>query len=1399
MSGKQFQQQENKGDSNSTFFTTVLKDNPIRNVALHNVVILTGQATYETWSIMMIIIWRTMGLYELIVDGVKSILNAEKDEVRAYTVLRNAAIGTFVQVVHTDILKVLLERGDPHLMWTYIVTEYKRDTAYALVNQLGNLCQLFTAYDSVKPLSEFIQMFESEWYKLYRLARDSNEEHRQDFANFLQKDLVKRDFLLDFLSLHKKNVVDNLTTKTDLTFAVVKQRLLDIDTEKVSHTALATGSMTSKKPVLTRPSRIIKTITCSYCRKHHPKSNLNHKWYKCLKLKEFNEKKIKNNLNKGQMLNNSNEAMITSTSEEMRYKNFYLDTCASTHMCPYSERFSNLQKCTGFVNSSSGELMEILGKGTVILNCKLKSNVYKFVMKDVLYVPKLQHPLFSWRKERSNGFTLLDNGDTLCILKNNEVCVETNFNGPLPIIKEELVHNHENAFMTYEFWHKALCHSAPSSIEKTEKLIKNNLIPECPKDFHCEACELSKSTHKKPKAVERKTTARGEYIHSDLCGPFPIPSLGSALYYISFVDDATRYSTVRFLKAKFDASQTIINLINEFKNQFGCQIKAIRTDNGGEYINERLTKYLAQEGIVHVLTPPYSPESNGVAERLNRSVGEGIRAMLIPISEKRLWAEAVQTFIYTKNRLSHSSVSGQTPYEAFYKQKPTINHLQPFGRQCYVHIPKAKRSSGSKLLPRAEKGIFVGYTNVLHQYRIFTPENGRIVVSADVKFPPLYEANDSLTISSTHQQLNPDTQQTNRLTVMENPTQVVESTKIYANNMYSNDADNTVDHNPNSQLQELSPTNNESSNENNIAIVDQSISRSNAPIITRSNRHVRPRVFDDTITGEWWKKSRAQTQALQKDSSNIENTEEYESAYISLLEISEPRSYNEAKNSPYWSEWEKAFEDEMKSLHENEVWQIVPRPKDRSICSGKWVCKVKGNALGEVERFKARYVAKGYSQTKGIDYDETFAPVVRLDSLRLLLAFSAHKGWKPRQLDIKTAFLYGILNEEIYMELPEGYRKENHVARLKRCIYGLKQSPREWYFRLVEYIIPQGFVSTLMDPCVLIHKTGKLIIAIYVDDIILFGEQCSIMDETVNLLKTEFKVNDMGDLHWLLGIQIEYTNAGIILSQMAYIDRILNRFTMQDSNPVSTPIDVNQRLIADDKGDVRVNATLYQKILGSIMYLVSGTRPDLAYTITHLSQFNTDPSVTHLNAAKRVLRYLKGTRELKLLYKFNTPLVLNGYCDASYANCLDTRRSFSGYIFQLGESTFSWKARKQRTVADSTCEAEYMALKLATKQFIWIVRGLHQFAHKDIPTALFTDNTAAIDLANNPRLNDATKHIDTTYHFTRERVADGTLTLLHIPSADNLADICTKGLPSPRLNHLCTSIFGTKVRRGVGI
>jgi hypothetical protein len=281
----------------------------------------------------------------------------------------------------------------------------------------------------------------------------------------------------------------------------------------------------------------------------------------------------------------------------------------------------------------------------------------------------------------------------------------------------------------------------------------------------------------------------------------------------------------------------------------------------------------------------------------------------------------------------------------------------------------------------------------------------------------------------------------------------------------------------------------------------------------------------------------------------------------------------------------------------------------------------------------------------------------------------------------------------------------------------------------------------------------------------------------------------MGELNWLLGIQITLTDNGITLSETTFINKILNCFSMENCKPVLTPIDPNHKLKAIEVDEQSTDTTAYQQIIGSLMYLVTGTRPDLAYTITHLSQCN---SITHLTAAKRVRRYLQGTNDRHIFYPWNNQLKMTTYTDASYGNCLDTRRSFSGYIFQLGNTTISWRCRKQRSVATSTCKAEYMALAMTTKHHLWLKCRLQELLKEDIPTALFCDSNAAIDVAYNPKLNDRSKHIDVAYHFTREQIDRGNVSVMYVISEENLADICTKGMTRYVNNHLCSKIFGSK-------
>jgi hypothetical protein len=434
-------------------------------------------------------------------------------------------------------------------------------------------------------------------------------------------------------------------------------------------------------------------------------------------------------------------------------------------------------------------------------------------------------------------------------------------------------------------------------------------------------------------------------------------------------------------------------------------------------------------------------------------------------------------------------------------------------------------------------------------------------------------------------------------------------------------------------------------------------------------------------------------------------------------------------------------------------------------------------------------LAKGFSQIQDQDYDETVAPVVRFYSLRILLSIVAVNGFVPQQLDLKAAFRYNELTETIYMHLPEAYRDGHNIAQLKRCIYGLKQSPREWYSCLTAHLRRHRFDTSNFDPCVLRHKSDQFYIAVYVDDLTLYGPPGYLMDPTILALEIEFEVTNMGQFDWLLGIQITFNRNSIEFSQEAFVDKILERFQMNDSHPTLLPIDPNTRLTKEDSVLEAEEHRLYQSIIGSWIYLVTYTRPDLAYPVSYLSQFLAAPSKSHLTAAKRLLRYFKGTKDLKLSFPCSDALeiTLEGYSDSDYGNCLDTRQRISGNLFRLSNSTICWRSKQQKSVATSTCEAEYMALAFTTKQWIWLTNALKELNMPLTNAAIFCDNKAAIDIAYNGKIGDRSKYIDVAYHLVGENVECGRISLLQVEFAENLADICTKGLPHVTLrNHRST-------------
>jgi hypothetical protein len=452
-----------------------------------------------------------------------------------------------------------------------------------------------------------------------------------------------------------------------------------------------------------------------------------------------------------------------------------------------------------------------------------------------------------------------------------------------------------------------------------------------------------------------------------------------------------------------------------------------------------------------------------------------------------------------------------------------------------------------------------------------------------------------------------------------------------------------------------------------------------------------------------------------------------------------PKSIHEAKKSSEWPQWLAAMEEEHKQLKSRGTWELVEPTEGRKAIGCRWVFAKKYDKNGKVNKYKARLVAQGFSQIPGIDYTDNYAPVARLDAVRTCTALSAIKNWKMRQLDIKGAYLNGVLEEEIYMRQPDGFNDgSGRICKLKRALYGLKQAGRVWNKTLHSTLTTMGYSRTDADPCVYTKIKGDvtIVLTVWVDDLIICGNSENEIDKTVPGLGKVFEVKDMGEPKLLLGIQIiRDAKAGTItLSQRNYINTILNRFGYSNVNPASSPLDPNTHLKKRDKSLPPADpATIndYQTKLGSIMYAAIGTLPQLAFAIQKLSQFSSNPSAEHLTALKRVFRYLAYVRDqnLGLTYggKEKWPEDIVGYSDSDWASDLDDRRSTSGFVFMLGGGAISWSSKKQASPATSSCEAEYMDAAHCARHAIWLRR---LFSDLSIPTSspltLFLDNQSTI-------------------------------------------------------------------------
>jgi hypothetical protein len=739
----------------------------------------------------------------------------------------------------------------------------------------------------------------------------------------------------------------------------------------------------------------------------------------------------------------------------------------------------------------------------------------------------------------------------------------------------------------------------------------------------------------------------------------------------------------------------------------------------------------------------YTPQQNGKAERLNRTLMEKTRAMLQDAGlNDALWGEAIVTANYLRNR---SPVAGKpkTPWEMFFGKRPDVSLLRTFGSTAYVLIPKAKRT---KLDNVSEKGVLVGYAPGGNGYRILMDDD-TIVSSRDVVF--------SKRASSKH---------------LRKPSYTLDDPLFKFGN-----ANTEADPSTNGDATQHTPVDTE---EPAASPDDDNVPEAPAPALRRSGRANKGQRNDT-----WYMSDGRSSQAVGAGTALI------------ATEIQEPTTIQEALASDYAEQWQAAMDEEMSSLLTNKTWTLEKLPPGKAAIPVKWVYKVKRNKDGSIERFKARLVAKGFRQKEFIDYDEVFAPVGKYATFRTLMALVAKDNLELHQLDIKTAFLQGYLEEDIYIAQPPGYEEgePGMACHLIKALYGLKQAPRAWHTRLHTELDSYGFKASEADPGLYTYngKSDNIFLMVYVDDILIAAKDMATVDEIKRRLQTSFEARDLGEAETYLGINITRDRGSrtLKIDQERMVKEIVAKYGQEDARTRSTPLSTSTKLAKDEGERLDTTRYPYAQLVGSLMYLAVCTRPDIAYSVGALARYMSNPTTVHWQEVIGVVRYLAGTATYGLTYGTRNESLI-GYCDADYATDTDTRRSTSGYVFTLYGGAITWQSKRQPTVAASTTEAEYMAAAAAVKEALWLRQLFKDFGIDTGVVTIMADNQAAIKILKNPISSLRSKHIDVVHHFARERVMRKEIEFKYIPTIEQVADVLTKALPEAK--H-------TKCLKGMGM
>lgn len=916
----------------------------------------------------------------------------------------------------------------------------------------------------------------------------------------------------------------------------------------------------------------------------------------------------------------------------------------------------------------------------------------------------------------------------------------------------------------------------------------------------CTECVMAKST-RAPIARGRVSFAKpdvllydgldpGELCISDVGGPMPVASPSGKRYYVLFIDAGTRYKTLVGMRTKDEVLGHFIDYDVALETQHGQRIRTFHSDNGGEYMSSAFDDYLRSRGIRRSATSSGTPEHNPVPERANRTLKQSTLAMMLqsgfPLA---LWLELMLTSCFLDNR---SPVSGllRTPYEGRYGRRPNVKALRVIGSIVYVHVKKHLRH---KLQPKAKVCHLLGYDEARRCYRMLDTTRGgmHVVVSRDVRIDEKLMYKDWRGANAVEQQ--------NQLQLLELDVMLPHAVGAVGPQPQPAAAVGAADDAVVGPQPKPAAA---------VGVADDAhhvLAQQPEQKVDPDEHHADERQHDDVVVEPRRSSRTLQRNQLIWDGAHVDSRGELMTdgvaghadaahalrqkvAAVSDFDDVEPTSYHQARGK---EEWELAMQEEFDALDETKTWTLVDLPHGRVAVGSKWVYKIKRDYERRVvARNKARVCAQGFNQKPGVDYNETFAPTMKLASLRILLALAARHRLSMYQFDIKTAFLNAPLTEEVYLVPPPGFpvppSAKKKALKLHKCIYGLKQSSHEWNNHMNGTLVEgdMGFQRSMMDACVYYRRgdgDSFELSGLHVDDILLLttdGEHGR--HRFGAALKQKYSIKDIGPVGVMLGIRVRRSADGSIVSldQQAAIEALLTQHNMQHCNAVSTPMMPNLKLGTGTSSVEEMKDKPYAAVVGSLLYLSQCTRPDIAHAVGVLCRFMQNPGVQHWQAVKYLMRYLKGSAHLTLTFNgnsLNDDGGLTGAVDSDWGACVSTSKSISGWVLWFAHGPVVWASRKQSCVALSTAEAEYIAAAEALKDVLFVQQLLEELTFPvDKPTVLLEDNDACIAISTRPGTSARTRHIRRRFHFIKDHVHRGDLELVPVESAENAADLLTK-------------------------